>query len=75
MFEKNMGLADRIIRPTLAFGIIAAVASGKLNGITGYALLGLAGVFLITSAFGSCPVYQALRIDTLNKEEQEEVNF
>ncbi len=76
MFEKNMGLADRIIRPSIAFGIIAGVALGKLNGITGYALLGIAGVFLITSAFGSCPVYQALRIDTLeNDAEVEEIIF
>jgi hypothetical protein len=64
-FEKNMGLADRIIRPTLAIGMIAAFATGKVKGAAGIGLLGLATMFTVTSVFGSCPVYQALSVDTI----------
>ena len=64
-FEKNMGIADRIIRPTLAIGIIAAYATGKVKGATAIGLLGLATMFTVTSAFGSCPVYQAFGVDTI----------
>ncbi len=64
-FQKNMGLADRIIRPSLAAGMVAAYATGKVKGIAGIGLLALATVFTVTSTFGSCPVYQALGVDTI----------
>jgi hypothetical protein len=64
-FEKNMGLADRIIRPTLAIGMIATFATGKVKGAAGIGLLGLATMFTVTSVFGSCPIYQALNVDTI----------
>ncbi len=63
--EKNMGLADRIIRPTLAAAIVTAYASSKVKGATGIGLLALATVFTITSTVGWCPLYQALGIDTI----------
>ncbi len=63
--EKNMGLADRIIRPTLAIVMVAAYATGKVRGAAGIGLLGLATMFSLTSALGSCPVYQAMGIDTI----------
>ncbi|MDQ6843415.1 MAG: DUF2892 domain-containing protein [Bacteroidota bacterium] len=64
-FEKNMGLADRIIRPTIAAGLVAAYATGKVKGTIGIASLALAAVFTVTSTFGSCPVYQALGVNTI----------
>ncbi len=67
--EKNMGLGDRIIRPTLAAGMVAAFITGKVKGIAGIGLLALAAIFTVTSTFGSCPVYQALGIDTITGEE------
>lgn len=67
-FEKNMGLADRIIRSTLAIGIITAFATGKVKGAAGIALLGLATMFTLTSAVGSCPVYQVLGVDTITED-------
>lgn len=68
--EKNMGFADRIIRPTLAAVIVAAYASGKVKGIAGIGLLALATMFAVTSAFGSCPVYQAVGVDTVTEGER-----
>ena len=64
-----MGLADRIIRPTLAAVMVAAYASGKVKGIAGVGLLALAAMFTVTSTFGSCPVYQALGVNTITVAE------
>lgn len=66
--EKNMGVTDRIVRTTLAAGFIGTYASGKVKGFLGIGLLVLSGVFLITSATGYCPAYQAVGIDSLEHE-------
>ncbi len=63
--SKNMGTADRLIRPALAAGIIAAYASGKLKGKVAGGLLAFAAIFLATSAIGWCPGYAAIGADTL----------
>ncbi len=62
--QKNMGKADRIIRPALALGVISAYAAGKIKGKTAVGLLVLSGIFLATSAVGWCPAYQAVGIST-----------
>ena len=64
-FEKNMGLGDRIIRPTLAAVMVAAYATSKVKGIASIGLLAFATMFTVTSTFGSFPVYQALGVDTI----------
>jgi hypothetical protein len=60
-----MGLGDRIIRPTLAAGMVAAYATGKITGKAGIGMLALATIFALTSTFGSCPEYPALGVDTI----------
>lgn len=67
-FENNMGLGDRFIRPTLAAGMVAAYATGKVKGIAGIGLLVLATMFTVTSAFDTCPVYQALGVDSITED-------
>lgn len=66
--EKNMGTVDRIIRPTLAAGIIAAYATGKIKGNAAIGLLALSGIFIATSTVGWCPAYAATGIDTIVEE-------
>jgi len=66
-YHKNMGIADRIIRPLAAAGIIAASANGKLKEPWETGLLFLSGIFLITAATGSCPAYEAAGIDSMNE--------
>ncbi len=66
--EKNMGTVDRIIRPTLAAGIIAAYAAGKIKGKVAIGLLALSGIFIATSSVGWCPAYAATGIDTIVEE-------
>ena len=59
-----MGTADRLIRPTLAIGFVGLYMAKKVTGTAGKVLLGLSGMFLITSLFGSCPVYHAAGVNT-----------
>lgn len=66
--KKNMGKADRIIRVLLAAVIAALYFSDKITGTTGIILMILAGVFVITSFIGSCPLYIPFGIST-GKEE------
>ncbi len=66
--KKNMGMADRIIRPTLGAGIIAAYAAGKIKGKAATGLLVLSGIFLVTSFIGWCPAYEAAGIDSIPEE-------
>lgn len=70
--ERNMGTADRLIRPTLAAGFIAAYASGKVRGVAGTILLTLAGIFILTSFTGSCPLYSALDINSMADYDEED---
>lgn len=65
--HKNMGIADRIIRPAIAGGIIAASATGKLKGPLETGLLFLSGIFLITAATASCPAYEAAGINRMSE--------
>lgn len=65
--HKNMGLADRIIRPVVAAGLIAASTTGKIKGPLETGLLFLSGVLLITAATGSCPAYEATGIDSMSE--------
>ncbi len=67
--QKNMGGADRIIRSVIAAGMIDAYSTGKIKGIAGFSMLVLSGIFLFTSATASCPVYEALGIDTIDESE------
>ena len=67
--EKNMGMADRIIRSALAAGFLGLFATGKVSGTAGKILLGLSGIFVATSAVGSCPAYQALGVSTISDAE------
>lgn len=64
-----MGIADRIIRRAKATGFIGLIASGKVSGTAGKVLLGLSGIFVLTSLVGSCPVYQALGVNTITEGE------
>lgn len=66
--EKNMGTVDRIVRPTLAAGFIAAYALGKLKGKAAIGLLALSGIFIATSSVGWCPAYAATGINTIVEE-------
>jgi hypothetical protein len=65
---KNMGLFDRVGRVILALVVGVLFLIGGLS-ITAAIVLGIiAGVFLLTSAMGSCPLYIPLKINSMRKK-------
>ena len=62
--KKNMGAADRIIRVIIAAAIAVLYFTDVITGTLGIVLLVLAGIFLLTSFVGVCPLYMPLRLRT-----------
>lgn len=62
--KKNMGNTDRIIRMIIAVLVAVLYFTGTLTGTVGIILLVLAGVFVLTSLVGFCPLYTLVGIDT-----------
>lgn len=69
--KKNMGSADRIIRVIIAAAIVILFFTDVITGTWGIILLVLAGIFLLTSIFGTCPLYMPFRASTRGKIEGE----
>jgi len=67
IMKKNMGAIDKIIRITVAVTIAILFFTGIVPGVTGIILMSLAGVFLLTSFIGTCPLYLPFGISTRNK--------
>ena len=62
--KKNMGSADKIIRIIIAVVIAILLYTNVIFGTLGIVLLVLAGVFVLTSIIGFCPLYALLGIST-----------
>ncbi len=60
----NMGQADRFIRPVIAIVLIALYFTGTVSGTLGIIALVVAGIFLLTSVVGMCPLYSLFGIST-----------
>lgn len=68
VMKKNMGGADKIIRVIIAAVIAILYFTNILPGTLGLVLLILAGVFVLTSLVGFCPLYLPFGIKT-NKDQ------
>lgn len=66
--KKNMGSMDRIIRLILAAVFVILFATQMVTGTIAYILLGLAGVFALTSIISFCPLYTLFGLSTCPKE-------
>jgi hypothetical protein len=66
--KKNMGNADRIIRLFFVAVIAVLYFTNIITGTVGIVLLVLAGVFVLTSFVGFCPIYAILGINTSPKK-------
>jgi fatty acid desaturase len=64
--EKNMSTADRLIRVLVAIVVVGLYFAGALSGGVALVLLVLAGVFLLTSFMGFCPIYYLLGLKKKN---------
>jgi hypothetical protein len=62
--KVNMGMLDRGFR--LGVAIIAGLLywTGAIDGVVGFVAIALAGIFLLTSLVGFCPLYLPLKIST-----------
>jgi uncharacterized membrane protein len=62
--KKNMGNADRVIRLLLAVIFVVLYFTNTVTGTFGIVLLVLAGVFVLTSLIGFCPLYTVAGLNT-----------
>ncbi len=67
--KKNMGSADKVVRILIALLIVVLFAADVISGVLGIVLLVFAGIFMLTSLIGSCPLYEPLGINTSKKKE------
>jgi hypothetical protein len=68
--KNNMGTVDKVVRILIATVIVILYSMDVIFGIPGIILLVLAGIFIVTSIIGFCPLYQPLRLDTKGKEQE-----
>ncbi len=66
--KQNMGLIDKVIRILVAVVVIALYFAHVISGVLAIILLILAGIFILTSLIGICPLYMPFRINTAKKE-------
>lgn len=68
--KQNMGSTDRSIRILLALVIGVLYYLGIISGTIGTVVLVFAGVFLLTSFLGFCPLYAPFGISTCKLREK-----
>lgn len=61
---KNMGTLDRILRTAIAVILGILILAGQITGVWAIILGIIAIVFLVTSAFATCPAYKVVGIST-----------
>jgi hypothetical protein len=69
--KKNMGSVDRIIRLIIAAIITVLYLTKVFPGTLGIVLLVLAGVFVLTSLMGFCPLYALFGLITSPTKKEE----
>lgn len=62
--KKNMGNADRILRVLLSVVLVVLYVTGMVEGTLGLILLGVAGIFTLTSLVSFCPLYTLVGFST-----------
>lgn len=62
--KANMSTADRIVRIVIAAVFLILGFTGTVTGALAVILYVLAGIFVLTSIAGFCPLYALLRIRT-----------
>ncbi len=62
--KLNMGIVDRSLRTMVAILVGILFALGVIEGVVAYIALTFAGIFLLTSFVGFCPLYLPLKLNT-----------
>lgn len=68
IMKQNMGFIDKTIRILVALAILALYFTHVLSGTAALVLFVIAGIFVLTSFVGSCPIYHMLRWSTKQKK-------
>ena len=63
-----MGLIDKVIRILIAIVLVALYFTNVITGTLAIILLIFAGVFVLTSLIGFCPLYLPFGLNTGKKE-------
>ena len=66
--KKNMGTLDIVIRLLIAALVIVLYFTNVISGTVAIILLIFAGVFILTSLLGFCPLYLPFGISTRGKK-------
>ncbi len=59
-----MGNIDRGVRILIALVVTVLFVTNVISGVLAYVLLGLSGVFVLTSLLGFCPLYTIFGFST-----------
>lgn len=70
--KYNMGTIDKMIRILIAAVFVILYSTEVISGIPGIILLVFAGIFIVTSIIGFCPLYKPLKINTTGKNKEAE---
>ena len=65
--KKNMGNVDRVIRILVAVVVLVLYFTHVITGTLAVILLILAGIFVVTSFIGFCPLYLPFGFNTGKK--------
>ena len=65
--KKNMGTADKVIRVLVAVVVLILYFTNVISGTFAVILLILAGILVVTSLLGTCPLYLLIGINTGKK--------
>ena len=71
--KANMGSADKIIRILLAIVVVILYYTDQISGTAAIILLIVAGIFILTSIVGFCPIYKVFGISSHKKESNKTV--
>lgn len=66
--KRNMGSADRGVRLVIAAVVAFLFITGRVDGIVAMILAVVAGIFLLTSLVGNCPLYSVVGVSTCKTE-------
>jgi hypothetical protein len=66
--KKNLGTIDKAIRMLVAVVVVVLYFTHVISGTLAIILLILAGILVVTSLLGFCPLYLPLGLSTRVKE-------
>lgn len=66
--KKNMGTIDKVIRILVAIVVVVLYFTHIISGTLAIILLILAGIFIVTSILGFCPLYLPFGFSTKKKD-------